>query len=317
MRKIIFFITIVLLFFATIETLAEVFGKRIVFMPFYDESGYIGPWELMYEVPEMLGDMLGGADDYFYVVPMDSVKSVMEKPEKESAIKRFFGLFRNKKKTQKILTDVEVLAIGRKLGGDIIITGVISDFTMRRSGIGEPMIGGYKSYKTKAEINQVRVLRVSDGRPLGTVRGEETKTNRGLGLELFGKPRQMDLEFLSMDSLDFGSKRFLGTLWGLTTVEALNKVHKELRAVIAKPDSDWYSAKKFRVLSVDAGIVIINAGSADGVTPGDRFTVFATESGVRVGKIRVMTVWSEHISQAEILEGKDEIRPEDRIMPEL
>ena len=149
------------------------------------------------------------------------------------------------------------------------------------------------------------------------MRGTDTKNTRGLGLELFGKPRQMDLEFLSLDSLDFGSKRYLGTMMGQTTVEALNKVHKELRAVIARPDSNWYMAKKFKVISIDAGNAIINAGSADGINPGDRFTVFASESDVRVGKINVITVWSDHVSRAEILEGQDEIRPDDYLMPEM
>lgn len=317
MRKIIFIITVVMVLFAAVEPFTQVLGKRVVFLPFYDESGYRGPWELRYEIPEMLGDMLGGADDYFYIIPMDTVKNAMIKPEVESAVKKFFGLFRNKKNPQKILTDSEVLSVVRRLGGDIAITGIVAAFNMRRFGGGEPMIGGYKSYTTKVEIEQVRILRVSDGRPLGTVRGAETKNTRGLGLELFGKPRQMDLEFLAVDSLDFGSKRYLGTMWGQTTIEALNKVNKEIRTIIAKPDSNWFIMKKFKVISIDAGNVIINAGSGDGITPGDRFIVFASESGVRVGKINIMTVWSEHVSRAEILEGRDEIRPDDTIMPEL
>lgn len=317
MRKFIFFITMILLLCTTLESITQQLGKRVVFMPFYDESGYRGPWDLSNAIPEMLGDMLGGTDDYFIVVPMDTVKKAMEKPEKISAVKRFLNLFSNKKKTQNIMTDSEILSVARKINGDIVITGVVADFNMRRFGGGEPMLGGYKSYTTKVEIEQVRILRVSDGRPLGTVRGEDAKNSRGLGLELFGKPRQMDLEFISMDSLDFGSKRFLGTMWGQTTVEALNKVNTELRAVIARPDTNWYKTKQFKIISTEAGNAIIDAGSADGVTPGDRFTVFASESGVRVGKINVMTVWSEHVSRTEILEGKDEIRPGDTIMPEM
>jgi len=317
MRRIIFAAVAALLLMSSVETLTSVTGKRVVFMPFYDESDYRGPWDLSYEIPEMLGDMLGGADEYFHVVPMDSVREAIGEPEPESAVKRFFRLFSNSKKPRQVFTDSEVLSIARKLGADIVITGVVEDFNMRRTGAGEPMIGGYKSYTTKVKIGQVRVLRVSDGRPLGTVRGEETKNTRGLGLELFGKPRQMDLEFLSMDSLDFGSKRFLATMWGQTTIEALNKVHKELRSVIARPDSSWFMAKKFKIISIDAGNPIVNAGAADGVSPGDRFVVYAVESGVRVGKIRIVTVWSDHVSRGEILEGKDEIRPDDYILPEM
>jgi len=317
MKKSILFITLVLLAAAAVEPQGQVTGRRVVFMPFYDESGYRGPWDLGYSIPEMLGDMLGGTDDYFEVVPMDSVRAQMPKPPEENLIKKFFGLFRNKKKTQRVLTDSEVLAIARRLDGDIVITGLIDNFNMRRFKGVEPMVGGYGSYKTEVSIDQVRILRTSDGRPLGTVRGEESKTTRGLGLELFGKPRQMDLEFLSMDSLDFGSKRFLGTMWGQTTIEALNKVHKEIRAVITRPDSSWYLTKKFKVISIDAGNAIINAGSADGVNAGDRFSVFASESGVRVGQLSVITVWSDHVARCEILQGQDEIRPDDYLLPEI
>ncbi|HDY88192.1 MAG TPA: hypothetical protein ENH82_08780 [bacterium] len=169
----------------------------------------------------------------------------------------------------------------------------------------------------RVKIEQVRVLRVSDGRPLGTVRGEEEKTTRGVGLELFGKPRKMDMEFYGLDSLDFGSKRFLGTLMGQTTVEALNKVHKELRGIIARPDSNWYSAQKFKILSAETGMAAINAGKADGIAPGDRFNVYAVESGVLVGKINVITVWSDHVSQTQIITGQETIRPGDKIMPEF
>ena len=316
MRKFIFAITLIMITVVSFQSTAVEVGKRVVFMPFYDESGYRGPWYLSYEVPQMIGDMIGGADDYFYVVPMDSIFEVVYQPEEVHFIMKFINLFRNKKKPQRLLRDSEVLSVARKFGGDIAITGVISDFDFRRQGGGEPMIGGYKRYTSKVEVNQVRVLKVSDGSPLGTVRGEKINKAGGMGLELFGKPRQMDLEFLSLDSLDFGSKRFLSTLMGQTTVEALNKVHKGIRIIITKPDSAWYTSKKFKVISLEYGGVFINAGSSDGVSPGDRFTVFTSESGVRVGKINVITVMSDHLSRGEILDGRGEMRPNDIIMPE-
>lgn len=317
MRRTILMVTAILLLFSAAEPMGQGFKKRVVFLPFYDESGYRGPWELSYQIPEVLGDMLGGADEYFEVVPMDTVRKSMPTPKEPNIFSKVFGLFRNKKSVVTVMTDSEILSVARRLGADYAITGLIENFNMNRTGGGDPMVGGYKSYTTKVKVEQVRVLRVNDGRPLGTVRGEENKSSRGLGLELFGKPRQMDLEFISMDSLDFGSKRFLGTMWGQTTIEALNKVNKELRTVIAKPDTNWYASKNFRVISIDAGNAIINAGSADGVLAGDKFLVFASESGTKVGKINIMTVWSDHVSQAEIIEGRDEIRPNDTIRPEL
>lgn len=294
----------------------ETAGKRVIFMPFYDDTGYRGPWDLKYEVPQMVGDMLGGADEYFYVVPMDTLKSELANREKKGWFSRFLDVFRNVKKVQFNFTDSEVLSIARKYDADIAITGDITDFNFHRWGAGDPMLGGYKSYTAHVTVEQVRILRVATGETMGVVRGEQDSNDRGLGLELFGKPRQMDLEFYSLDSLDFGSKRFLTTLMGQTAVEALATVHQEIRSVVTRPDSIWYETKKFMVISIDPNAAMINAGSLDGVAPGDRFNVFAAESGVRVGKISVVNVWSDHVSRAEILEGRDTIRAEDIILPE-
>ena len=195
------------------------------------------------------------------------------------------------------LADSDVLSIARKYNADIAITGTVSDFDFGRKGAGAAMLGGYKSYTAKVTVEQVRIFRVATGEALGTVRGEKNTNDRGLGLELFGKPRQMDLEFYSLDSLDFGSKRFLTTLLGQTTIEALAAVHQEIRSVVTRPDSMWYETKKFKVISLEPGAAMINAGTLDGVAPGDRFNVFAAESGVRVGKISILNVWSDHVSR--------------------
>jgi hypothetical protein len=320
MRRIIFITAILLTFFSMIQSGIQPgavgTGKTVMFMPFVDDSGYRGPWLLRYEIPAMLGDMIG--DAYYTVVPMDSVRANMEKPRKKSTFHNVINIFRNNKERQKVLTDNEVCSIARKLGADIAITGTVDDYTFKRIGGGEVLIGGYKYYNAKVSLDQVKILNVSTGRQIGKlIHAEEAKSEKGLGLELFGKERRRDYEFYSLDSLDFGSKRFLGTLMGQATVEALNKVNKEIRAVITLPDTNWYSFKKFRILLIENGVVTINAGSLDGVKPGDQFRVYTSDSGTPVGKINVTTVWSERISKAEILDGKDEIRVNDVIMPDL
>jgi phenylpyruvate tautomerase PptA (4-oxalocrotonate tautomerase family) len=316
MRRIIYTFAILMVFCSILRPGAVGVGKRIVLMPFYDESGYRGPWKLKVEVPVMLGDML--QDEYYRIVPIDSVIAVMEKPKPQGFFRKITGVFMNRKERQRIMTDGEVLAIARKLDGDIVITGFIEDYNYRRMGGGEPMIGGYKSYNAKVGVDQVRILNVANGQQMGrAIKADDNKTDRGLGLELFGKERKRDYEFYSLDSLDFGSKRFLVTLIGQATVEALNKAQKEIRVVISLPDTNWYSYKKFRVLLVEQGVATINAGSGDGVKAGDRFRVYTSDSGVPVGKISITTIWSEHLSKAEILEGKDEIRQKDVIMPDV
>ena len=314
MKKTIIIGTILMVLFSAIAPHAQTIGKKIVLLPFYDESGYRGPWKLRYEIPIMLGDML--VDEYFSIVEMDSVLSIMGPPPKKGIFSKFFGMFSNSKDKQKVLTDSEILSIGRQVGADYAIIGVIEDFKYKRSGGGEPMIGGYKSYTADVKIDQVRVIQVSNGTVLATVTGDDKKNSRGLGLELFGKPRRLDLEFYSLDSLDFGSKRYLNTLLGQATVEALNNAHQEIRSAITQPDNEWFKEKKFVIMSLETGSVSINAGSGDGIKSGDLFRVYATESEALVGKIRVTSVWSDHISKAEIIDGQDEIRPNDYILPD-
>jgi len=314
MRKAFLVCTLLLVIFAMASTQAQLPGKRIMLLPFYDESGYKGPWKLRYEVPQMLGDML--MDEYFEVVDMDSVKSIMGPPPEKSLIKKVFSIFSNVKDPQRILTDTEIRSLAKKGDADYVITGIIEKFNYNRKGGGDPMIGGYKSYTTAVKVEQVRVINVASGTVVATVRGEDTKNSRGLGLELFGKPRKLDLEFYSLDSLDFGSKRFLNSLIGQAVIEALNNARKDIRAAISAPDSMWFKEKNFKVVSVDAGTVHINAGSSDGITAGDRFRVFTADSNTMVGKINVTTVWSDHLSVCQILEGQDEIRPGDLILPD-
>jgi hypothetical protein len=314
MKKCILLFTIVMISLTSMENVAISAGKRIVLLPFYDDSGYRGPWELRLEVPEMLGDML--MDDYFHVVPMDSVLEALPKPPEKSVLWKFLGLFSNRKSDQKLLSDLEVVSIARKLNADYAISGILDDFKFRRQGGGDVLIGGYKSYTTNVSMSHVRVLRVADASPLGTISGQADNKESGLGLELMGKPRARDIEFYSLDSLDFGSKRFLTTLMGVTAVEAINKVQREIRAVLTLPDTSFYAEKKFKIISSNNGIISVDAGSSDGVKPGDRFRVFASESGILVGKINITEVWADHLSKGEILEGKDEVRTGDMIMPE-
>jgi hypothetical protein len=314
MKKCILFLTLALIFLCIINHAPVRAGKVVAVFPFYDDSGYNGPWDLRNEVPEMLGDML--IDDYFHVIPMDSVIATMPKPPVKGIITKFFDLFRNEKRPQKMMSDLEILVIAHKLDADYAVTGIIDNFKFRRQGAGDVIVGGYKSYLSDVEFSHVRVLRVIDGTMLGMVKGDSEKSEKGLGVELLGKPRKRDMELYSLDSIDFGSKRFLRTMIGETAVEALNKVHTEVRAILALPDTAWFTQKKFRIVSIDGGVANINAGSADGISPGERFNVYASESGVLVGKINIITVWADHISKAEILQGKDEIRADDIIMPE-
>ena len=92
MRRIFIIFTLFMVLAAANEDIVISAGKSIVVLPFYDDSGYRGPWQLHNEVPEMLGDML--LDDYFNVISMDSVLAALPKSPKKGAISKFIDIFR-------------------------------------------------------------------------------------------------------------------------------------------------------------------------------------------------------------------------------
>ena len=109
-------------------------------------------------------------DDYYYVVEMDSIQAFMGPPPKSGNIfGKVFSLFSNKKNRQKVLTDSEILAVARNFNADYVIVGIIEKFTYKRTGGGEPMIGGYKSYTAQVQVDQIRVLNVFNGTVLAVV----------------------------------------------------------------------------------------------------------------------------------------------------
>ena len=106
MRRYIFLITLVLLAVSAVHVPeAAITGKTVIFVPFYDESGYRGPWNLRMEVPQMLGDMLGGADDYFTVIPVDSVATKLPAPPLPNLLQRVVILVDSLKEKQDQVTE--------------------------------------------------------------------------------------------------------------------------------------------------------------------------------------------------------------------
>ena len=63
----------------------------------------------------------------------------------------------------------------------ILLFGTLVDYDMRRISVGDPLLGGYKSYTGVAEI-EMRALRVVDGSEMGPISTRQESIDRGLGL---------------------------------------------------------------------------------------------------------------------------------------
>ena len=300
----------VLAFFPIGKVLAE---KTVAIFPFEDDSGYRGPWNLAHGLPKVLGEQL--ESDYFFVIPYDTVITAIPKPEKKkSLLGRMWEPFSNKKETLRIPDNV-ILETARKLGADLAITVVITDYNYSRFGAGTPMVGGYKSYKAEVELNPIRIIRIIDGKEIESFSVSANERDRGLGLELLGKPRDKDIEFVTLDRMAFGSQEFFKTLIGAVTTNAMKKAVVEIRNIVASPDMSRFNNRKIYILSRNKLEVNVNVGLDDAVEQGTKFGVY-TEDGVRVGKIIITAILTPHLSKAEIIEGTANIRKDDLLKPE-
>ena len=104
-------------------------------VPFADESGFReGVWNVEYELANMLSIELEAIPEW-RVVPFLAVAELTLEYGAE--------------------TETKALQIARQLGADVVLLGLLQDYDMRRFSVGDPLLGGYKSYTAVAQM-QVR-----------------------------------------------------------------------------------------------------------------------------------------------------------------
>ena len=89
---------------------------------------------------------------------------------------------------------------------------------------------GAKSYTGVAWLH-IQALRVANESRVGTAESDQDLINRGVGLDLLGKPREKDVEFISLRGMVFGSEEFRSTMIGQATMAAVEDVIGQLIAL--------------------------------------------------------------------------------------
>ena len=211
---------------------------------------------------------------------------------------------------------------GRMMEADLVALGTIHDYNMGRFSVGDPLLGGYKSYTGIARL-QLQVLRVEDGSATGTVEAVRELTDRDLGLDLLGKPREQDLKFTGLKDTPFGSQAFRETVLGQATLETVSELLQKLTGLV-RPRALNMGGKVAEVLSVYGGDVYINVGSENGLRAGYRFEVLPGTQRVReegvdprqhIGVVEVVEVIGARLSSVRFLDGGEAIRAGDRLEP--
>ena len=272
----------------------------VAVVPFVDESGFReGVWNVEYELANMLSAELAAVRSW-KVVPFDAVA--------ELALEWGFA-------------DLEkALAIGRKLGADFVIAGLLQDYDMRRLSVGDPLLGGYKSYSAVAQM-RVEIARVDDGSAIGRAEAQRELTDRDLGLDLLGKPREQDLQFAGLKELAFGSEEFRQTLLGQATVEAVGELVQKVAAAF-EPEGLVFEGDAPEVIAVYSEDIYANIGSAHGVRPRLRFFVYPSNDRIEaeglapeesVALVEVIEIISTRLASLRVLRATGAIKPGDRL----
>ena len=272
----------------------------IAVMPLADLSGFRSDiWDLELEMARLLSNGMRGLP-YWQVVDQEAVAAVV-------------GNYRK-------LTRKEVLEAGAILEADLVVTGSIVDSDMKRISVGDPFVGGYKSYTGIAEL-QVLVLQVADGSELGRADSKQEAVSRGLGLDLLGKPRDEDLELMGLEETEFGSTEFQATPLGQVTYDAVEDLVGKLTRLL-HPSSLKLDGQPGRIMSKHQEEVYINLGSENGLRAGYRFEVYpgperarAAEQGApeRIGLVEVADVIGGRLSRVRVVEGYYAIEVDDRL----
>ena len=106
----------------------------VAVLPFVDESGFRKDiWDLGWEMARLLsGEAAGSAK--WHVVPYEAVDELLGK--------------------RRVLSMEELVELGEQVEADMLFLGTIDDYDMKRLSVGDPMLGGYKSYIGVAKMRQ-------------------------------------------------------------------------------------------------------------------------------------------------------------------
>jgi hypothetical protein len=272
----------------------------IAVLPFADESGFReGVWDVEHEMARLLSARMAVQPDW-HTVPYGAVAEVVGK-------------------SRKINKDQALLA-GRRLEADFAIMGRLLDYDLRRLSVGDPMLGGYKSYAGVAEI-ELRVLRVHDESEFDLLHTRKESIDRGLGLDLLGKPRDRDLQFVNLAKISFGSADFDSTAIGEATQEAMGELINKLIEMV-KPSGLRLEGELPQILSVYGDEIYVNIGSENGLHSGYRFGVYPgaerasaemMDALKRVALVEVKEVIGARLASVKALEGREWIKVGDRL----
>ena len=262
----------------------------ILLVPFEDHSYFRGSWDISRGIPQVLGELLQQERN---IVVLPSLDSLLTAGDDGAA-----------------LSEAQALRIGRAAGADLVVTGDIRNFSIKRFNAGNPFLGGYTSYTALVEV-EIQLLQPLSSRQVGAAAGKAEITDRDLGLTLLGKPTRKEAALLELNEIPFGVERFRQTIIGKATLEALQQLTKKIAAKTSPPHA--LQQREPKILSLKGKEGFVNLGLADKVEIGHKFVVYSQREMKRVGVVQIAAVLAQHLSRILVLEGQEHIQVEDAL----
>lgn len=314
-----------------------VYRPYIAVFPFRDDSGFPDDfWDLENDIARLLAAEMA-VERLWHIVPFDAVaEAIAGSPERSvdvSTLQRPMNILRrlshmggNPVSTRggPLGADKgELYEAAKVLAADIVLFGTLLDLNMERFSVGDPLLGGYKSYRGITEV-ELKAVRVADRSTVGNLYSRKETTERGLGLDLLGKPREQDQQFVNLRDMAFGSEEFRTTGIGQATLAAMAELIGKLAGILKPRGITMPEGGHAEVLSVNGVEIFINIGSENGVYVGQRFSILpAPERALTqnlagdtpVSVAQVQDVIGGRVSRARALYGAALVVTGDHLQP--
>lgn len=291
-QRTIFLFSLLLISFFSFAQESPIIKKRIAVFAFKDESDFGGGWGRYKTVGEGLADMLTTE-----LVQAGQYR-VIEREELESLLaEQDLG-------GQGIVTQESAAKLGQILGVELAVVGSVTEFGYKdRGGDGAvKQLGlGYRNQAATVGVD-VRLINTSTGEIMAAEQVRKTKSTKGVKL----RTRDVNLD---------NRRGFDESVVGKAAREAVQRVAGLVNENMEKVP--W----KAKVITLNSGLVYINAGATDGIKSGDQFYIYNEgeslidpDTGLKlgsiekkIGKIKVVdpNIGDGKASQCQVLDGSD------------
>lgn len=258
--------------------------ETVLLLRFFNGSDYSGIWNISSGITAMLNEELTVSGKY----------NVIEK--------NLFSLYGND--TKKLDDAGKLAEMGKSVGAQYVIHGVINEFAVRGTGLISPGLGGGVYYNGIVRCT-IKTLRVSD-HLLKVLEGKGFIHSVDVGLTILGGPSEsenVDAGSLMsrLEKARFGSDAYKRTLVGQATVTCITDFTGQFARMFPVEPVNTDA----RIMLADGGAIYVNVGFDANIRQGFRFAVYRRGEAILDEKTKAVLGYRDiDVGEIEIVEVK-------------